>query len=111
MVVDGLVWSPDIASAWQRSKGTLTGRDPHTGEVKAEFGPDVDPHAIMHQRCYPSKGTDRFIITSWIGTEFIEAGAAGDVPSLLQLRLAGRPADRGNGVAQGGRQGQFACVG
>ncbi|MGD8500468.1 MAG: PQQ-binding-like beta-propeller repeat protein, partial [Phycisphaerales bacterium] len=71
LVIDGLVWSGDIASARPRSTGIFTGRDPHTGDVKREFEPDVDPFAIMHQRCYPSKATDKYIIPSWIGTEFI----------------------------------------
>jgi len=71
-VIDGLVWSGDIASAQPRSTGVFTGRDPHTGDVKREFEPDVNPFAIMHQRCYPSKATDRYIIPSWIGTEFID---------------------------------------
>ena len=75
MVVDGLVWSGDIASSWKRSKGTFTGRDPRTGEVKNEFPPDLDPHAVMHQRCYPSKATDRYILTSWLGIEFIDPRA------------------------------------
>jgi outer membrane protein assembly factor BamB len=71
LVIDGLVWSGDIASARPRSTGIFTGRDPHTGDVRREFEPDVDPFAIMHQRCYPSKATDKYIIPSWIGTEFI----------------------------------------
>ncbi len=71
IVMDGLVWSGDIASSFQRSKGTFTGRDPRTGEVKEEFKPDTNPFAIMHQRCYPSKATDKYIIPSWTGTEFI----------------------------------------
>ena len=50
----------------------FTGRDPHTGDVMREFAPDVEPFAIMHQRCYPSKATARYIIPSWIGTEFID---------------------------------------
>jgi len=70
-VIDGLVWSGDIASARPRSTGVFTGRDPHTGEVKREFAPDVNPFAVMHQRCYPSKATDKYIIPSWTGTEFI----------------------------------------
>ena len=70
-VIDGLVWSGDIASARPRSTGVFTGRDPHTGEVKREFAPDVNPFAVMHQRCYPSKATETYIIPSWTGTEFI----------------------------------------
>ncbi|MBL7187421.1 MAG: PQQ-binding-like beta-propeller repeat protein [Phycisphaerae bacterium] len=70
-VIDGLVWSGDIASARPRSKGTFTGWDPRTGDVKREFEPDVNPFAIMHQRCYPSKATEKYLMPSWIGTEFI----------------------------------------
>ena len=72
LVVDGLVWSGDIASATPRSSGLFTGRNPLTGNVEREFPPDVNPFAIMHQRCYPSKATDKYIIPSWIGTEFID---------------------------------------
>ena len=70
-VIDGLVWSGDIASARPRSTGLFTGRDPHTGDISREFSPDVEPFAIMHQRCYPSKATEKYIMPSWIGTEFI----------------------------------------
>ena len=72
LVVDGLVWSGDIASAAPRSSGIFTGRDPRTGEVKREFSPDVNPFAIMHQRCYPSKATEKYLIPSWTGTEFVD---------------------------------------
>ena len=72
LVVDGLVWSGDIASATPKSSGVFTGRDPHTGQVKREFPPDINPFAIMHQRCYPSKATEKYIIPSWTGIEFID---------------------------------------
>jgi outer membrane protein assembly factor BamB len=75
IVMDGLVWSGDIANAFQRSKGTFTGRAPRTGEVKNEFKPDVNPFAVMHQRCYPSKATDKYLMPSWIGIEFIDPEA------------------------------------
>jgi outer membrane protein assembly factor BamB len=70
-VIDGLVWSGDIANAWPRSMGLFTGWDPHTGKVSREFTPNIKPNAIMHQRCYPSKATENYIIPSWTGTEFI----------------------------------------
>ncbi|UCF16804.1 MAG: PQQ-binding-like beta-propeller repeat protein, partial [Phycisphaerales bacterium] len=69
--VDGLIFSGDIASARPRSRGTFTGWDPRTGDVKREFEPDVNPFAVMHQRCYPTKATEKYLIPSWIGTEFI----------------------------------------
>ncbi len=71
-VIDNLVWSGDIASARPRSTGIFTGRDPHTGDINREFSPDVEPFAIMHQRCYPSKATEKYLMPSWIGTEFID---------------------------------------
>ncbi|UCE47350.1 MAG: PQQ-binding-like beta-propeller repeat protein, partial [Phycisphaerales bacterium] len=70
--VDGLIFSGDIASARPRSRGTFTGWDPRTGDVKREFEPDVNPFAVMHQRCYPSKATEKYLMPSWIGTEFID---------------------------------------
>ena len=72
LVVDGLVWSGDIASATPRSSGVFTGRDPHSGQIKREFPPDINTFAIMHQRCYPSKATAKYIIPSWTGAEFID---------------------------------------
>ncbi|HUV62766.1 MAG TPA: PQQ-binding-like beta-propeller repeat protein, partial [Sedimentisphaerales bacterium] len=70
-VIDGLVWSGDIASAISRSTGMFTGRDPQTGGIEREFSPNVNPFAVMHQRCYPSKATEKYLMPSWIGTEFI----------------------------------------
>ena len=72
LVMDGLVWSGDIASSFQKSKGTFTGRDPRTGDVAKAFKPDANPFAVMHQRCYPSKATDNYLMPSWIGIEFID---------------------------------------
>ena len=70
-VIDGLVWSGDIASA--KSTGIFTGLDLHTGEVKKELPIDVNKtFFVMHQRCYPSKATKKYIIPSWIGTEFVD---------------------------------------
>jgi len=70
-VIDGLVWSGDIASA--KSTGIFTGLDLHTGEIKKELPIDVNKSFfVMHQRCYPSKATKQYIIPSWIGTEFVD---------------------------------------
>ncbi|MCU0914213.1 MAG: PQQ-binding-like beta-propeller repeat protein [Planctomycetes bacterium] len=75
IVMEGLVWSGDIANAIAKSSGTFTGRDPQTGAIRQEFKPDIDPFAVMHQRCYPSKATDKYLIPSWTGTEFIDPEA------------------------------------
>jgi len=72
LVVDDLVWSGYIAGAMPKSTGLFTGCDPYTGQVKREFEPDTNPFAVMHQRCYPSKATEKYILPSWIGIEFID---------------------------------------
>ena len=72
MVVDGLVWTGEIAG--NSSSGTFTGYDPLTGEVKREFPADVQVH-WFHHRCYPAKATDNYILTARNGTEFIDLEA------------------------------------
>jgi len=69
MVVDGLVWCGRIAGG--RDSGVFTGRDPSTGEVKREFTPDVQTY-WFHHRCYRAKATDKYILTSRTGIEFVD---------------------------------------
>jgi len=69
LVAGGLVWGGEIAGA--RDSGVFIGRDPRTGEIKSQFPPDISIY-FMHQRCYRSKATDRFLIPGWTGTEFID---------------------------------------
>ena len=69
LVVDGLVWAGAIANG--KDSGVFTGRDPHTGEVKSEFPPDVNIY-WFHHRCYRSKATDRYLLPSRTGIEFID---------------------------------------
>ncbi len=68
-VIKGLVWSGDIAQT--ASSGVFKGLDAHTGAVKKQFSPDVKTY-WFHHRCYPSKATDRFLLTSRTGIEFID---------------------------------------
>jgi outer membrane protein assembly factor BamB len=68
LVLDGLVWIGDIHQG--KNSGAFTGRDIHTGEVKREFKPPWDIY-WFHQRCYRSKATERFIMPSRTGIEFI----------------------------------------
>jgi outer membrane protein assembly factor BamB len=68
-VVNGLVWSGQIANT--ADSGIFKGLDPHTGQVKKQFPPDVKIY-WFHHRCYPSKATDRYLMTSRNGTEFID---------------------------------------
>jgi len=68
-VINGLVWSGDIAQT--ASSGVFKGLDAHTGETKKQFPPDVKAY-WFHHRCYPSKATDKYLLTSRNGIEFID---------------------------------------
>ncbi len=72
LVVGGLVWSAPTRST--RDSGTYVGRDPRTGEVKVEFPPDVETY-WFHHRCYMAKATDRFLMPSRTGIEFVDTSA------------------------------------
>ncbi len=72
LVVGGLAWAGAIAQG--ADSGIFTGRDVHTGEVKSEFSPDVKTY-WFHHRCYRSKATDRFLIPSRTGIEFVDIAA------------------------------------
>ena len=69
-VIDGLVWTGSI-SFYTKSTGVFTGYDPATGEKVREFLPDVES-GWFHHRCYRTKATERFIITSRAGSEFVD---------------------------------------
>jgi len=68
LVLDQLVWIGAIFTG--KESGAFTGRDLHTGEVVRELKPPWDVY-WFHQRCYRSKATERFIIPSRTGIEFI----------------------------------------
>ncbi len=69
LVVNGLVWLAPTTSG--KDSGVYTGRDPRTGVVKKEFPPDIDTY-WFHHRCYIAKATDKFIIPSRTGVEFVD---------------------------------------
>ena len=69
ILTGGLLWNaPDISG---NMSGEFTGRDPATGEVKSRFLPDVDTY-WFHHRCYIAKATEKFIIPSRTGIEFVD---------------------------------------
>ena len=69
LVVDGVVWCGETTSG--HAVGRFTGRDVKTGEVVAEFDPDVETY-WFHHRCYRGKATDNYLLMSRTGTEFID---------------------------------------
>jgi outer membrane protein assembly factor BamB len=69
LVVNGLVWTGETTSG--RAVGVFTGRDPRTGEVRAEFPPDVETY-WFHHRCYRGKATDNYLLMARSGTEFVD---------------------------------------
>jgi outer membrane protein assembly factor BamB len=76
LVLNGLVWTADIFNSKEfrtEQTGTVWGRDPHTGEVKVEFKPDVETH-WFHHRCYRAKATEKYLLTSRTGIEFVDVG-------------------------------------
>jgi len=69
MIINGLVWSGDIANG--KNTGVFKGLDLATGEVKKSFAPDVDAY-WFHHRCYRSKATEKYLLPSRTGIEFVD---------------------------------------
>ena len=69
LVIGGLVWSAPITST--KDSGVWTGRDIKTGETKKSFPPKVNPY-WFHHRCHIAKATDRFLLASRTGIEFVD---------------------------------------
>ena len=72
IVAGGLVWNAPTISG--NMSGEFIGRDPRTGEAKSQFAPDVNTY-WFHHRCYIAKATDRFILPSRTGIEFVDIKA------------------------------------
>ncbi len=71
-VIKGTVWFG--ATKDGRQKGPFYGVDLHSGKALSTFEPDNTSY-WFHQRCYPQKATDRFILTSRTGTEYVDPAA------------------------------------
>ncbi len=69
LVAQGKVWSAALLSGGD--DGIFYGRSLKTGEVEVEFPPNVDTY-WFHHRCYISKATERFIMPSRTGIEFVD---------------------------------------
>ena len=69
LVAGGLVWYGATASGGET--GVMIGRDPHSGEVKKEFLPDVETY-WFHHRCHRGKATENYLLMSRTGIEFVD---------------------------------------
>ena len=69
LVAGGLVWSAPTTRTGD--SGVFTGRDPRSGEIKKKFAPDVSTY-WFHHRCHMAKATDRFLMPSRTGIEFVD---------------------------------------
>jgi len=62
LVIDGLVWC---------GVNNVTGRDIHTGEIKKQAPPDAQAY-WFHNRCHRAKATDKYVLLSRTGIEFVD---------------------------------------
>jgi outer membrane protein assembly factor BamB len=71
IVSGGLVWNAGTLQGSQ--SGEFIGRDVRSGEVKKQFLPDVPPDTYwFHHRCYIAKATEKFLIASRTGIEYVD---------------------------------------
>ena len=68
-VIDGVVWCGETTSG--HAVGHFAGRDVKTGKIVKEFDPDVKTY-WFHHRCHRGKATEKYILTSRTGIEFID---------------------------------------
>jgi len=69
LVLGGLVWTPETTVG--SDSGVMIGRELKTGRIRKQFTPDVETH-WFHHRCYRAKATDKYILTSRTGIEFVD---------------------------------------
>ena len=69
LVAGNLVWNAPTTRT--QDTGVFTGRDLKTGKVIQEFPPNVSTY-WFHHRCYIAKATDRFLMPSRTGIEFVD---------------------------------------
>jgi len=72
LVASGLVWTG--ATTQGEDSGEFTGRDPRTGEILKRYIPTAK-RGWGHHRCYRAKATDRYILTSRNGIEFLDVAS------------------------------------
>ncbi|MCP4257196.1 MAG: PQQ-binding-like beta-propeller repeat protein [Planctomycetes bacterium] len=72
-LINGVVWTAHTGKI--QTEGThFVGIDIKTGRTRHDFVAENLKVFFMHQRCYPGRATERYIMTSGTGTEFLELG-------------------------------------
>ena len=72
-LINGVIWTAHTGKV--QTEGThFVGIDIKTGQTRHDFVADNLKVFFMHQRCYPGRATERYIMTSGTGTEFLELG-------------------------------------
>ena len=72
-LIDGVIWTAQTGGS--QTKGTrFQAIDAKSGAAVHDFVAKQLEAFFMHQRCYPGRATERFIMTSGTGTEFLELG-------------------------------------
>lgn len=69
LVIGGLVWTAPLTN--KRDSGVYTGRDLRTGEVRRTIASDYG-EAMPHHRCHRGKATERFLMPSRTGVEYVD---------------------------------------
>ena len=69
LVANDQVWCGNLSCGYEQ--GLMLGLDLRTGKVTVSAKPDVDTY-WFHHRCYRSKATDRYLMSSRTGIEFID---------------------------------------
>ena len=84
-VVDDVVWAIGDKLEWRRSggSGTILGLHYRTGKQVGQISAKGAFGAGHHQRCYPSKATDNYMLLGKRGTEFL-GFKPGDEPLKYQ---------------------------
>ncbi len=72
-IIKGKIWSPKTGKP-QQTGTPFKVIDLKTGNIDKEFVAENIKGFPMHPRCYPSRATERFIMTNGMGTEFYEVG-------------------------------------
>jgi outer membrane protein assembly factor BamB len=71
-VIDGIVWTAPTTN--KRDTGKFTGHDLRTGKVVRSFPADDGTH-MPHHRCHRAKATDKYIVASRTGIEYVDLEA------------------------------------